>query len=186
MSDTPSDGIELDVAAIVEVLNRHEVNYVVIGGVAAETWATSLGIPVRPTTDVDVTPASDPANLERLSEALRELGARIRTEGMSDGLPFEHDGTSLARAVVWNLICRAGSFDLSLVPSGTEGYPDLARRARLVVIGGVEAPIADLADVIRSKKAANRPKDLETLPALEEALRLRDLQAGDSESKSTS
>ncbi len=77
------------------------------------------------------------------------------------------------RALIWNLVCPAGPFDLSLVPSGTEGYADLARRARVVVVEGVQTPLADLSDVIRSKRAANRPKDLEVLPALEEALRRR-------------
>ncbi len=90
------------------------------------------------------------------------------------GLPFNHDGASLARAQIWNLICSAGPFDLSLIPSGTDGYADLAQRARIVVVEGLETPLADLADVIRSKRAANRPKDLEVLPALEEAQRRRD------------
>jgi hypothetical protein len=75
---------------------------------------------------------------------------------------------------VWNLICAAGPFDLSLIPSGTEGYGDLARHARVVLVDGVETPLADLADIVRSKRAANRVKDREVLPALEEALRRRD------------
>jgi hypothetical protein len=76
---------------------------------------------------------------------------------------------------VWNLTCPAGPFDLSFIPSGTGGYDDLARRARIVVVQGLETPIADLADIIRSKRTANWPKDLEALPALEEALRRLDM-----------
>lgn len=165
---------DLDVVAIVEALNRHGVNYVVIGGVAAQAWAASVGVNIPPTTDIDVTPSRDRENLERLSAALDDLGAQIRTESESEGLPFAHDGGSLARADTWNLICRAGPFDVTLRPSGTKGFEDLARRARLVTVNGVDTPLADLADVVRSKRAADRPKDIEVLPALEEALRRRD------------
>lgn len=70
----------------------------------------------------------------------------------------------------------AGPFGLSFTPSGTDGYTDLARNARIATVEGIETPLADLADVVRSKRAANRPKDLEVLPALEEALRRRDDQ----------
>jgi hypothetical protein len=173
MSDI-GDTSELDIAAIVGSLNRHRVAYVVIGGVAAQAWASSVGIDIRPTLDIDVSPARDLSNLERLSAALDELGARIRTTGVPEGLPFDHDGASLAQVETWNLVCPAGPFDVSLVPSGTDGYADFAQHARVVIIDGIETPLADLRDVIRSKRAANRPKDLEVLPALEEALRRRD------------
>jgi hypothetical protein len=152
----------------------HGVDYVVIGGIAAAAWAASVGVPVRPTLDVDLTPAADAANLDRLSAALKELGARVRTEHEPAGLSFAHDGKSLGQVLVWNLICPAGPFDLAFMPSGTGGYDDLARRARTVLADGLDTPIADLADIIRSKRAANRPKDLEALPDLEEALRRLD------------
>ena len=173
MSDPPAGEPTLDIAVIVETLNRHRVAYVVIGGVASQAWATSLGVDIQPTMDIDLTPDIDHVNLQRLSDALRELGARIRSEADPTGLPFDHDGASLGRATVWNLICPAGPFDLSFTPSGTDGYIDLARNARIVVVEGIETPLADLADVVRSKRAANRPKDLAVLPALEEALRRR-------------
>jgi hypothetical protein len=174
MIDRSEEAAGLDIAAIVDALNRHQVAYVVIGGVAAQAWASSVGVDIRPTLDIDVTPAGDISNLERLSAALHALGARIRTGTDPEGFPFEHDGSSLARAVTWNLICPAGPFDVSLTPSGTGGYADIARNARIVIVDGIETPLADLADVIRSKRAANRPKDIEMLPALEEALRRRD------------
>ena len=50
----------------------------------------------------------------------------------------------------------------------------LADRARVVTVQGIDTPLADLADIIRSKRAAGRPKDRLTLPQLEEALRRRD------------
>ena len=68
---------------------------------------------------------------------------------------------------MWNLICRYGEFDISFRPSGFEGgYRQLIERGHRVVVEGVELSVADLDDVIRSKEAAGRPKDLRVLPAL--------------------
>ena len=180
-----NSAIELDVSHIVEVLNRYEVDYVVIGGVAAKAWASSVGVHIRPTLDIDVTPDTTRENLERLSAALKELGARVRTDAEPDGLVFADDGDSLGRARIWNLVCPAGPFDLSFVPSGTDGYSDLVKHARVVVVGGLETPLAELADIVRSKRATNRPKDLEVLPALEEALRRRNAAPAPTDSTSS-
>lgn len=158
-----TDSTALDAVAIVSVLNRHRVRYVVIGAFAA----IAQQAPVAPTRDIDFTPEESAENLGRLSEALRELDARIRTGTDEGGLPFDHNAASLRLAAMWNLICRYGEFDISFRPSGFEGgYEQLAERAHLVVVEGVEILVADLDDVIRSKEAAGRPKDLQVLPAL--------------------
>ena len=152
-----------DAAAIVAVFNRHRVRYVVIGAFAA----IAQQAPIDPTRDIDFTPEASKANLERLSAALKELGARIRTPGVDDGLPFDHDAKSLARSTVWNLICPLGEFDISFAPSGFEGgFRELAKRSHVVEVEDVAVRIADLADIIRSKEAAGRPKDLRVLPTL--------------------
>jgi hypothetical protein len=79
---------------IIAAMNRHGVDYVVIGGFAAELHAAA----VIPTRDIDLTPSTAPDNLTRLSRALDDLGARVRTGAIPEGLPFSHDGQSLARA----------------------------------------------------------------------------------------
>jgi hypothetical protein len=155
-----------DPMGIVEAFNRHGVEYVVIGGFAAELHDA----PVRPTRDIDFTPSTTAENLTRVSDALTELGARIRVEGVPEGLPFSHDGASLARAGVWNLTSDLGEFDLSFRPSGTEGYEDLVRNAIRLHVRGQEMPVASLADVIRSKEAAGRQKDLAVLGILQRRL----------------
>jgi len=154
---------KLDAAAIVSILNKHGVKYVVIGAFAA----IAQQAPIDPTRDIDFTPDTTASNLRRLSAALKDLDARIRTEGVVGGLPFDHDGASLGRSAVWNLICPYGEFDISFRPSGFDGgYSELAAHAHRVVVDGIEVAIADLDDVIRSKEAAGRPKDLRVLPAL--------------------
>jgi hypothetical protein len=147
----------------VSVLNRHDVRYVVIGAFAA----IAQQAPIDPTRDIDFTPDDAADNLKTLSAALKDLDARIRVEKNSEGIPFDHDAASLRRAAVWNLVCAHGEFDIAFRPAGIPGgYRDLARHAHLVAVGTVEVYVADLGDVIRSKEAAGRPKDLQVLPAL--------------------
>ena len=159
----PQDEPSLNAAAIVDVLVRHGVLFVVIGAFAA----IAQQAPIPATRDIDVTPDSTIYNLNRLSTALKELHAQIRTDAVEGGLPFDHNGKSLGQAEFWNLICPYGEFDISFHPSGFEdGYSDLVVRSHKVVVDGIEVPIADLSDVIRSKEAAGRPKDLQVLPIL--------------------
>jgi hypothetical protein len=163
----------LNPAAIVAALNRHQVRYVIIGAFAA----IAQQAPIPATRDIDITPEASPDNLARLSAALTDLGARVRTEAVPGGLPFRHDATSLQAAEVWNLICADGEFDISFRPSGfSDGYPQLAPHARRVRVGEVEVVVADLADVIRSKESAGRPKDLRVLPLLYRHLSARQAQ----------
>lgn len=151
---------------ILAALIDHQVDFVVIGGLAALAHGSHI-----PTRDVDITPDADLANLGRLSAALRELGAQVRFG--DEVLPFDHDAVSLAAAGVWSLRTVFGELDISMVPNGTQGYADLVRDATDESILDVVVPVASLADVIRSKQAANRPKDQRVLPVLREILASR-------------
>lgn len=148
--------------SILAALEREGVRYVVIGGLAA----VLQGSPVF-TQDVDICPARDRENLERLARALRSIGARIRTEGAPEGLPFACDPEFFERAEIVNLITPHGALDVSFMPSGTQGYADLIAKARTLELGAeLQPPVAALEDIIRSKEAANRPKDVAALPVL--------------------
>ena len=150
--------------AILAALVRHGVHFVVIGGFAGSVQRSPLM-----TTDVDVVPDNDRANLDRLSAALTELEAKIRN-GDEEPLPFAHDATSLGAAVFWNLTTKHGDLDITFTPSGTSGYPDLVREAFTITLSGNPVQIASLADIIRSKEAAGRDKDRRALPILRELL----------------
>jgi predicted nucleotidyltransferase len=151
---------------ILRVLNKHEVRFVVIGAIAA----IAQGYPLT-TQDIDITPARDPDNLERLAAALRELDARLRTP-KDEGVAFPIDAQMLGNADMWTLRTPFGDLDVSYVPSGTQGYDDLRRGARTEAIDGVEVAISSLVDIIRSKEAAGRVKDQAQLPALRRTLEL--------------
>ena len=88
---------------LLRVLDRHGVEYVLIGGRAA-----SLHGSLFVTTDVDITPATDPANLDRLAAALTEVEARVRVEGERDGLAFDRSRAALERVELLNLTTGSG------------------------------------------------------------------------------
>lgn len=150
---------------ILKVLQKHGVRCVLIGGFAAVIHGSPYV-----TTDVDVVPASDPENLERLSAVLDELEARVWTNDEPEGVSFSHDATSLGDVRVWNLVTRFGRLDITFDPAGTQGYEDFARDAVHLKILGAEVDVASLADVIRSKEAAGREKDRLVLPVLRRIL----------------
>lgn len=153
--------VEFQPEKLLEVLTRHGVRYVLIGGFAAVIH----GSPYL-TTDLDVVPDTTPDNLERVSDALSELHARVWSESDPNGVPFDHDATSLAASRMWNLVTDLGRLDIAFEPSGTRGYADVARDAVHLTILGAEVDVASLADVIRSKEAAGRDKDRLVLPVL--------------------
>jgi hypothetical protein len=142
-------------------LDRHGVRYVLIGGLAAVLHGSPL-----PTLDVDICPSPEQPNLERLAAALQEMDARLRTPDTPEGVRFPCDAGFLGNMQLLNLVTRFGDLDLALRPSGTEGFSDLSRRAVAVNVRGLRVAVASLEDVIRSKEAANRPKDQRALPVL--------------------
>ena len=151
---------------IVAALHRHDVAYILVGGFAA----VAHGAPYI-TNDIDITPKDDLENLARLSEALEELHARVRGDHEGrETFAFGHDAASLRGRRVLNLTTDAGNLDLTVVPAGTSGYEDLRRDAIEISIDGIPVRVASLADVIRSKAAADRPKDRSALPVLRRLL----------------
>ena len=155
-----------DAAAIVAALQRHDVRFVVIGGVAAIAQGSPL-----PTEDIDVTPDRSPDNLVALAAALKDLEAELRTS--EEPVAFPIDAAMLGGNTVWTLVTRAGNLDLVLEPAGTRGYDDLRRQAIELDLGsGGPALVAAIADVIRMKEASNREKDRVQLPALRRTLEL--------------
>ena len=164
MSEPP-----FDPAAMLAALHQAGVRFVLIGGMAAVLHG-DVGV----TVDLDIAPARDPDNLDRLVAALRALDARIRLDEAAEGLPFDCSAgflRNLGPDGLLNLTTRAGALDLTFTPAGTGGYRDLKRDAvAMDAADGVSVLVASLADVIRSKSAADREKDRQALPRLRELL----------------
>jgi hypothetical protein len=163
---------------ILEVLERHRVDYIVIGGLAAELRGSPYA-----TRDVDVTPSRERANLGRLADALRELQAALRPPDVEEPVEIRLDQHSFDGGTTWTFITKHGYLDIALLPDGTRGYDDLRRSAsRERITATLEVNVAALADVIRSKEAAGREKDRAVLPVLRQVLeRSRDIDRGEPE-----
>lgn len=155
---------EFDPQRILDALAAERVRFVLVGGMAAVLHG-DVGV----TLDVDIAPASDGANLDRLARALRGLNARIRAEEAPDGLPFDCSREflrNLGADAILNLTTNAGDLDVAFMPAGTRGFDDLRRDAVAIEVTGTRVLVASLADVIRSKGAADREKDRQALPRL--------------------
>ena len=170
MSDP--DAPPLDPDALIDALERHQVSFVTVGGLAAQWQGAG-----RPTKDLDICPAWDRENLDRVASALRELGARLSgSDAPPEGLAMPLDGIMLSRMEITTWRTDAGDIDILLgIPR--DGRWDLARyeqlreNAILVEVGEHTVLVAALDDIIRSKEVANRPPDRE---ALSELRQLRD------------
>jgi hypothetical protein len=160
---------DFDPEKLLTVLRDHGVDFILIGGMAAVLHG-DVGV----TVDLDVVPDRRDDNLESLATALRELNARIRTEGEAHGLPFDCSAAffkNMPPESFVNMTTSAGDIDVTFKPAGTAGYEDLASGAvRVEAAESVEILVASLADVIRSKQSADREKDREALPRLRRLL----------------
>ena len=153
-----------DLFEALAILHRHGVRFVVVGAFAA----VAQGYPL-PTEDVDITPARDPENMERLVSALTELEAKLRLP-RDDAVEFPLEPELIANARLWTLATKAGDLDLVFEPAGTRGYEDVRRDAIEQTLRGTPVRLASLRDIIRMKEASNRPKDQAQVPALRQTL----------------
>lgn len=151
---------------IVEILLRHHVEFIVIGGQAE----TLYGSP-RVTYDTDLCYHRTPANLEHLAAALRELRPTLR--GTPPDLPFRIDAQSLGLGANFTFDTTCGPLDLLgwVEPLGDFGV--LVKRSATLLMGGFELRVIGLDDLIAIKQHIQRPKDRESLMQLLAIRRIR-------------
>jgi hypothetical protein len=155
-----------DPIAGLRALVEHGVRFVLIGGYAAAL----RGSPMM-TGDVDICQARDRRNLDRLAEALQSLHARLR--GAPADVPFQLDSRTLEAGDHFTFATDAGPMDCLGTPAGTGGFVDLDASATDEDLDGLVVRVASLDDLIRMKRAADRPQDriaIEWLSALRDEL----------------
>jgi hypothetical protein len=145
-------------SAILDVLRRHSVDFVLIGGLAGMSHGSTL-----PSFDVDIAYAQDSENLERLVSALRELDARLR--GAQGDLPLQLEPKTLSSGAMFTFETDYGSFDILSDPDGAPRYEALKAAAVEIEVDDVPVRAASLDHLIAMKEATGRPKD--KLAALE-------------------
>ena len=142
---------------VLHALDRHGVEYVLIGGLAAVLQGSPL-----PTYDIDISPAPGTANGERLAAALAEIDAVSLTDAGAAREGRRRGDVSYSTPF--------GYLDLHDVPAGFATYAALRRNAvPMRLEPDLTVLVSPLRDIIRSRTAAG---DLRQLPALEAALEL--------------
>jgi predicted nucleotidyltransferase len=139
-----------------------EVEFVVVGGMSA----VLQGVPVV-TLDLDVCYRRTPENIARLAQALAPLQPRLR--GLPPDLPAVFDERSLSLGTNFTLLVSDEAVDLLADMSAIGGYEQIIGEAKTVPIEGRSVKVLSLRQLIATKTAAGRPKDLLALPYLTEA-----------------
>jgi len=151
MSEVEPPAVLLDLRSLLAILDRHGVDFTVIGGVAVQVHGHR-----RTTKDLDVVPGPDPPNLERLAAALAELHARPRDLPGTGAPTAEH---LAAAPIVPPLSTDHGELHILRDVPGAPAYADLRARALVVELGEISIAIAGLDDLIAMKRASGRPAD---------------------------
>lgn len=167
---------EFEPARALEALDRHGVEYVLVGGLGARAHGAT-----RPTSDIDLVPDGDDDNLARLAAALLEMNARLRVGGMTDDearqLPVQLDAETLRSFGSSTWMTDAGPIDVLRDLRDRDGgdvtFDALMARGVDQQIGAVVVHVAALDDIIASKEHADREKDREALPELRDLNRER-------------
>ena len=132
MSTSSADRPSLDVDRLVSVLARHEVEHLLVGGVATRLYGAR-----RRTEDFDCLVCQTRASLARLCAAMKELGAHLRVAGLSDAdaaaLPVQRDPETILRLQISTWRTVSGDFDVLVdIPSSDDArrrYEDLLPRS---------------------------------------------------------
>jgi hypothetical protein len=152
---------------ISEILLRHGVEFLVVGGQAEVLMGSS-----RVTFDTDLCYRRTRENLIRLADALRELQPKLRD--VPADLPVVLDADALGLGNNYTFDTPLGPLDLLgwLEPIGT--YENLVPNSQSYQVGDLTLHTIGLDDLIRIKQHIDRPKDRESLLQLLAIRALRD------------
>lgn len=183
-----------DIPALLRVLDRHGVRYVLVGSVAAQAYGADIGR----AGDLDITPALDQQNLAGLGAVLRDIEA-----GIDPDAPFGHwetrpDGERMwiveaatpeleARRASWSpapadastfdhlFRSRLGNFDVVPELSGT--YETLMKRAVQLEAWGLVIWVVHVDELLAALTVPRRAKDVSKVRQLRELQRRRGQRA---------
>jgi predicted nucleotidyltransferase len=152
-----------DFEAVFRALVTAEVEFIVIGGVAAILHGTA-----RATYDVDVVYARTRENIRRIVAALKPYAPYLR--GAPKGLPFTWDEQTVRNGLNFTLESSLGDLDLLGEVAGGGTYTALLPESESAVAFGHPCRVVNLEKLIHLKRAAGRPKDLEPIAELQALL----------------
>ncbi len=149
-----------NIRSALQALREAGAEFVVIGAVAAVARGSS-----QSTQDLDICYERSPKSLQGLASALQPYHPRLRDA--PDESKFVLDARTLAGGMNFTLTTDLGDLDLMGEVAGVGQYAEVSAGASVVDLFGQKCAVASLDVLIRSKRAAGRPKDLLMLPELE-------------------
>jgi predicted nucleotidyltransferase len=148
-----------DFLSIIKTLASHGVEFIVVGGVAANLFGSA-----RLTYDLDIVYSRKEANLGKIVNALRNANPYLR--GAPPGLPFKLDLRTLRNGLNFTLTTDLGPIDLLGEIPGARAYEELLNDSFEINEQDLIFRCVTLPRLIQLKNAAGRPKDLEALGEL--------------------
>lgn len=142
---------ELQFDEALRILARNEVEFVVVGGIAAILQGSPLS-----TQDVDVVYRCSEENNIRLAAALQELEAHYFDPA---GRHIEPNISRLNSMRMHLLKTKCGRLDVLRTIGEDLAYHDLVARSHVLDIAEFRVRVLDLETIIETKQYADRPKD---------------------------
>ena len=149
-----------NIESAVDSLVAHEVEFVIVGGVAI----IAHGVPYA-TFDLDFSYRRTPENLKKIVSALAGFKPRLR--GFPKELPFIWNERTLSNGTNFTLETTLGDIDLLGEVSGVGSFIEVFNQSENLKLFDYEVRVLTIDALIKAKKAAGRPKDLNVLPQLE-------------------
>jgi len=144
---------------LLRALVHADVEFIVIGGAAAIAHGSA-----RLTQDLDILYRRSPENMDRIVQALDPFKPYPR--GAPPGLPFRWDRRTLDFGLNFTLKVSLGEIDVLGEIAGGD-YERLLPRCVMLELYGIRCRCLDLDSLIKTKRAAGRPKDFEAIAELE-------------------
>ena len=148
---------QLRLTELIAALTHNAVDFVVIGGVAAQLHR----LPMPATVDLDITPSRTPENLTRLAKAFDEIDAALATAGEYGTWFPRFPNSNWAQYDTIHLVIKFGLLDLVFAPEGSEdGFNELMRESQKLQIGKQVVRVISVDTWERLKTATKRDKDI--------------------------
>ena len=152
-------GAVIELRDVLVLLADQRVEFIIVGGVAATIHGSA-----RVTHDLDLVYSRTEQNLARLVAALEPEHPYLR--GAPPGLPFRWNVETLRRGLNFTLQTDLGDLDLLGEITGGGGYAQLWPHSVELHVFGNRYRCLDLETLIRVKRAAGRPRDLDAIAEL--------------------
>ena len=152
-----------DFQALLRLLTDNKIEFIIVGGAAATAHGST-----RLTTDLDIVYSRTRENIARIVNSLRPINPYLR--GAPPGLPFDWSVETIEKGLNFTLVTSLGALDLLGEIAGGGGYDQLVSQTITIQVAGIECLCLNVEALIKVKRAAGRPKDLEVIAELQHIL----------------